>query len=421
MKPLGIGGKLTLAFGALAAVTLLVAALALLASRAAIDDIRLTEGVRAPASLVSAQAQASLLRMQSHVRGYLVLGDPWDREQFDAVRKDFEKHLAALQAMSRDWRPGGAAQWLAELTSTYERWAKLPEQLFDLHDDPLKNRPALRLARVDVQAHRVQILDDIDTIIGLQEARAATPENRALLADLLGFQNSFDAMATNLMAYGASGELNFKLAYGPQLATNAATWNTLWAKRSMLSAEQRSRLDAIARHRASVADLALQIVAILNSDRAYQDLYLYRTQVAPQAETLLALLGDITTLQQAQLQSGLARARDSLWAARLQTAAGGVVAVALAVAMVFLFRRRIVGPVHRLTGVAERVAGGDLWARAVAESHDEIGMLATSDQHDDAAARRDDRAPGDGVRRKRSARRTRPRSRTARRARSWPT
>jgi signal transduction histidine kinase/DNA-binding NarL/FixJ family response regulator len=127
-----------------------------------------------------------------------------------------------------------------------------------------------------------------------------------------------------------------------------------------------------------VADLALQIVAILNGEHAYEDLYPYRTQVVPQAQTLLGLLANITALQQEQLQSGLARTRDNLWNARVQTGAGSVLAVALAIAMVFAFRRSIVAPVHRLTGVAERVTGGDLSARATVESQDEIGMLATS-------------------------------------------
>src|SRR6185503_17873525 len=156
------------------------------------------------------------------------------------------------------------------LTETYERWVRLPQHLFELHDNPLKNRPALRLARVEIQALRVRILDQIDVMIELQKTRDASPHNRELLADLLGFETSFDAMATNLMAYGASGELTFKLAYGPQLATNAAIWNTLSNKRPLLSAEQQAKLDGIARDRAEFAELALQIFAILNGEHAYE-------------------------------------------------------------------------------------------------------------------------------------------------------
>jgi signal transduction histidine kinase/CheY-like chemotaxis protein len=377
LMPQGIGARLMLAFGTMALLTLLVVGLALLAGHRATRSIDLTEGVRAPASLASAQAQADLLRMQLHLRGYLVLGDPQDTEQFQSAKAAFEKDLAELQAMAGRWTEEDARS-VAELTLRYGRWAELPRQLFELHDNPLKNRPALRLARMDVQARRVHILADTDTLIGLQKGRAATPGNRELLADLLRFQTSFDAMATNLMAYGASGELNFKLAYGPQLATNAAIWNTLSAKRFLLNAEQRALLDGIARERAQVAGLALQIVALLNGEHADEDLYLYRSQVRPQAEAMLALLAAVTLRQQQELRGGLARARLSLSDARLQTAVGGLAAVIAAVALVFAFRRNIVAPVQRLTAVAERVAGGDLSARASGESRDEIGVLARS-------------------------------------------
>ncbi|KQV81145.1 ATP-binding protein [Rhizobacter sp. Root1221] len=378
IMPLGVGSKLTLAFAALAAVTLMVVLLAFVAGRNATDDIVLTEEVRGPAWIASEQAQASLLKMQLHVRGYLVLSDPLDIEQYHGARNEFEKSLASLQAMSRSWPEADEAKWLTELTQTYQRWVTLPQQLFDLHDNPLKNRPALRIARVDLQALRVRILDEIDAIIGLQKTRDASPRNRGLMSDLLAFQTSFDAMATNLMAYATSGELNFKLSYGPQLATNAAVWNALLAKRPQFSAEQRTRLDAIARYRALVADLALQLIGILNGEKAFEDLFLYRTEVAPQAEAMIGLLAKLTTRQQAQLRSELARARKSLYDVRAQTLIGGLVAVALGVAMALVFRRSIVGPVQRLTGVAERVATGDLSARAEVASQDEIGVLATS-------------------------------------------
>jgi signal transduction histidine kinase/DNA-binding NarL/FixJ family response regulator len=377
LKPLSIGRRLTLGFGALALVTLLVVTLAFVAGRNATDAINLTEEVRVPASQAAVQAQASLLKMQLHVRGYLVLSDPIDIEQYQMAAQAFEKNLAALHAMSGNWSEE-VATWVAELSATYASWAKLPPQLFELHDNPLKNRPALRIARIDIQALRVQILDGTDVMIGIQKMRKVSPQNRELLTDLLDFQNSFDAMATNLMAYGASGEINFKLAYGPQLATNAAIWNTLSGELGLLSAEQQVKLDAIARERAQFAELALQIVSILNGEHAYEDLYLYRTEVAPQAEVLLGLLEKITQRQQAKLQTDLARARNSLADARLQTAAGGLLAVIFSIVMAYLFRRSIVGPVRRLTDVAEQVAAGNLSARAAVESRDEIGVLAIS-------------------------------------------
>ncbi|HSI60419.1 MAG TPA: response regulator [Ideonella sp.] len=375
---LGIGGKLKAAFGALAGITVLVVVLALLGGQRLTRDIGLAENLRRPASLASTRAQASLLSMQLHVRGYLVLSDPQDLHQYQTARREFEASLASLQAMSNSWPEADAARLVSELTADYVRWEGLPKQLFDLHDNPLKNQPALRLSRVDVQATRVQVLDDIARISELQGRRASSPQARELVADLLRFQTSFDAMVTNLIAYGASGELSFKLAYGPQLSTNAAAWHSIVAKRALLDDAQNALLDDLARQRTLVTELALRIIGIQNGDRAYEDLYLYRTQVAPQAEVMLTRLAKLTAEQQAQLGTALNGAVRSIADARLVAAAVAVLAVLVAVALAYRFQRSIVGPVRRLTGVAERIAADDLSARAAVESSDEIGQLARS-------------------------------------------
>ena len=376
---LGIGTKLTLAFGVLAGVTFLVVALAWVAGQRVTRDIDLSELVRRPASLASTQAQADLLRMQLHVRGYLVLSDPADIEQYRAARRSFEGDLVALQSMSDQWPEAEDARAVRALVDGYRQWAELPQQLFDLHDNPLKNRPALRLARVEVQSRLVRILDAVDRIVELQKSRDRdAPSRELLLAYLLEFQTSFDAMATNLMAFGASGEVNFKLTYGPQLATNAAAWRSLSARRALFSADQRQLLEVIARNRAEVAELALEIVGVVNGEHAYEDLYLYRTKVAPQADVLLQQLADLTTRQQAQLGSSLARARQSVASIRLVAAVAGLFAVVVALALAYGFRRSVVSPLQRLTGVAERVTAGDLAARAQIHSSDEIGVLAKS-------------------------------------------
>jgi len=82
----GIGTKLTAGFGILVGLTLLVVALAFVAGRDATRDIEVSEAVRAPASLASAQAQEALLRMQLHLRGYLMLSDPEDVAEYQVAR-----------------------------------------------------------------------------------------------------------------------------------------------------------------------------------------------------------------------------------------------------------------------------------------------------------------------------------------------
>jgi hypothetical protein len=74
INDLSIGDKLTIGFGMLVGLTLLVAGLSFLGSRGAIKDINTTTAVRAPITLASSRAQVSLLRMQTDVLRYLALG-----------------------------------------------------------------------------------------------------------------------------------------------------------------------------------------------------------------------------------------------------------------------------------------------------------------------------------------------------------
>ena len=373
----GIGTKLTVGFGVLVGLTLLVVALAIVAGRDATRDIEASEAVRAPASLASAQAQEALLSMQLHLRGFLVLSDREDIGQYDAARQAFEKALTSLERLAAGWDEDDRKR-VQGLTEGYARWKRLPPQLFELHEDTLRNRPALRLSSIDVQASRVRVLAETEAMIELQKVRAGDEVNRETLAAILTFRNSFDVLATNVMAFGASGEGNFKLTYSPQLVTNAALWDALNARRPWLTPQQREHLNRIAAVRAELSELTLKIRAIQDSERAYEDLYLYRTEVAPQARMLLELLHQVTARQQAQLQAELSRARESLALSRIRTVAGGLLALAFGVAMAFLLRRSIVGPVQRLTHVAAQIAAGDLAVRAPAQARDETGMLAAS-------------------------------------------
>jgi signal transduction histidine kinase/CheY-like chemotaxis protein len=377
MAPLGIGTKLTIGFGVLVGLTLLVVTLAIVAGRDATRDIEVNEAVRAPASLASAQAQEALLSMQLHLRGFLVLSDREDIAQYDAARQAFEKALESLKRLAAGWEQEDRDR-IRALTEGYARWQRLPPRLFELHEDALRNRPALRLSSVDVQARRVRVLAEIEVMIELQKARRGDEVNRETLAAILTFRNSFDVLVANVMAFGASGEGNFRLTYSPQLITNAALWDALNARRPWLTPRQREHLDRIAVLRAELTELTLRIRAIQDSEHAYEDLYLYRTEVAPQARMLLDLLHQVTARQQTQLQAELSRARESLARSGARTVAGGLLALAVGIAMAFLLRRSIVGPVRRLTQVAAQIAAGDLAVRAHAEAPDETGMLAAS-------------------------------------------
>jgi CHASE3 domain sensor protein len=66
---MSIGGKLTVGFGILVMLTLLIVGLSFLSSDTASQKIETTYQLRAPLALASAQAQANLRTMLAGVRG----------------------------------------------------------------------------------------------------------------------------------------------------------------------------------------------------------------------------------------------------------------------------------------------------------------------------------------------------------------
>src|SRR5215204_6020668 len=117
---------------------------------------------------------------------------------------------------------------------------------------------------------------------------------------------------------------------------------------------------------------------LVEGEHAREDLYLYRTEAVPIAQEMLQILDDVTDTQQQLLQRDLGEGTEGLGSARWQTVVGSILALLVGIVLAGLFRAQIVGPVSRLTGVAERVGAGDLAARATVESGDEIGVLAES-------------------------------------------
>ena len=143
---LTIGQKLNLGFGMLVLLLFLIVALIFAAGQAATDSINLTVDVRVPAALASARAQLNLLKMRAAVRGYLAVGDLQNIDDYNKAKELFQANLGQLKLLAVDWSDASDVERLETLINTFAAWLPLPDRVFALHDNPLENQPALRLA-----------------------------------------------------------------------------------------------------------------------------------------------------------------------------------------------------------------------------------------------------------------------------------
>ncbi len=373
---LPIGAKLTTGFMTLALLIMLLVALFFGASQTVTRDINSTTNLRAPAVLASTEARASLLHMQAAVRGYLVLGDLYYIDEYHKAEQVFEENLATLTSLSEGWLSEEETLRLASLQSSFATWSPIPDTLFALHDNPIQNQTAMRIENLEYRPLSDQWEAGIDQLIHLQEPQAVTAESRAMMNDMIELRTSFQAMTTNLRAYAITGDPGFKFGYADNLVANSDVFSELLDQAASLSESQQVMLNELAASRSKLLELPLSIVAVQESDRSVEDLYLFRTEAEPLAEEMLTLLEEITAIQQENLQLDLARSRRSLNRMQVQTLFGGLLALGLATMMGLFFRNIIAGPIRRLDDTARRIEGGDLAARAQIESKDEIGSLA---------------------------------------------
>jgi CHASE3 domain sensor protein len=375
LRNLNIGTKLTLGFGLLVILALVVVGFSYWGSSQATEKINRTDEVRVPTALTSASAQANLLRMLGDVRGYLALGEGNFRDSYKQSRQNFEADLAALEKLSPALSPKNQER-LIELRLSFNEWSELPDQLFELRDDQLAREPAYRILATEGLLLGGSLLIETQEMISAQAQESPTEANINLITDLAQFQSSFASMVSGLRGYATTRNRDFKVEYRGNLTVNRLAWDRIQDKRALLDSNQQARLDAIAQNRQAFLELPDEIFAQLESDAWRQDLYLFSTEAVPRATQMQQSLAEITTDQQTLLQTDLNAGRTDLTRANQQTLTAAVIALILGVGLAYIFRQNIAGPVVRLTNVAERIRHGDLKAQAEVESGDEIGILA---------------------------------------------
>lgn len=371
-KDMKISAKLGIGFGVFVVLAFISAFISYSGSSAATQKIDLTSSVRMPVALTASRAQIDLLRMISDVRGYLVLGD---REYWDSYlqsERTFRADLDALEQLTPDFDPINAGRF-DQLKQAYSQWSALPNQLYKLRNDQLDREPAYRLLATDGVRLAGQVLIKMNNLI--DAPRVASAQSVSYLQSMARFQGSFAAMLSALRGYTTTRNRIYRQEFDVNLAANSITWDELWSKRDSLSEDQQKLLDQVSENRQAFLALPDQIFLILEGDRWREDLYLFRTSAVPITDKMNSLLTDMTTDQGTQLTTELDEGRQALITANFEILGGGIVAVLIALLLAFASRTNIADPIRRLTGVAERIQGGDLGAQATVESEDEIGIL----------------------------------------------
>ncbi|ELS03160.1 signal transduction histidine kinase [Xenococcus sp. PCC 7305] len=375
---LSISHKLNLGFGVLVGLTFLVVSRNYLGSLKATKNIKRTQNIRVPTVITSAQAEANLLRMSSHVRGYLATGESDFRDRYQQARQEFETELVEMEKLLQVYSSPNNKQHLQELQIQYQEWKVIPDQLFALRDNYYVNQPALQLLKDQGETPINLILAHITAIIDDQGTRPPSSVNTILLKEMASFQSSFALLVSALRGYLLTQESSFRFEYAAKFQANQEAWEKLQSKYNLLTNKQKKSFDKISLNHQVFLELPHEMFEIVEGEKHRQDLFIFRTKAEPLAENMLVLLQEIVASQQESLTRELQAGTNSLVNAQWDNFLGVLLALLLAIFMTILLREKIAGPISRLTRATNQIIEGDFDAKAIIESGDEIGILATT-------------------------------------------
>ena len=364
-----IGLKLSLAFGILVALVFVMIWLAYQSSNRAIASNTQTKNLRVPAVLVTTEAQANLLRMRSSIRTHLIFGDVESRSEYSEAQQKLNANLDLLKTLYN-------TSELVAIQANYDQLDQLAETMFSLRNNLMENEPAQRILIQEADINFNLVLERIEQIAFSQEQRQPSASQSNQLVIITDFQRTYALMVSALRRYVSSGSSVYKFEYNSYKLENDVAWKKLMLERENLLPYQQTFLAEIEQLRDVLEPLPQEMFAIVESERTREDLYLFTTEYGPLSDELLLSLDEIVVEQTQLLETQLSTSNNQLRATQQQTIFFGVITLLFGIVLSIIFHKAIATPITRLTEVATQLVAGDLTARALPRSNDEIGKLA---------------------------------------------
>lgn len=378
VRDLSIGSKLSIGFGSLVTLFSLLVLVSSLVSAGAQSYFERTRTTRLPGALASTIAELEMYEMIGNIQGYLALGDPGYRQEFEHDVQELEALLSTMDTLSPNWTNPENLRRLAMLHAKIEQWLPLVEQMFELRDDPMSNQPALQLMVNEVRPVENAILGNIASLLELQSQRELSTESVRLLKIVADYQSSFSRLTNAIDGYLADMDPSSKAVFEKAARENDDAWNSLSSEAGLLTSEQQGVLVELKQARDLFAPLPERMFAAVESEHAREDYFILSNMAAPLATEMTSLLEEMRLDQMSSLTQDLEAGNQRLAAAQRAITIGALISVIVATGLAFAIRRDITGPVTKLTGITSQIMEGDLDARAKVESRDEIGALAAS-------------------------------------------
>jgi len=345
--------------------------------------------IRAPIAIDSTQLVGNLYSTLSTLRGYLLTGDPQGKESRAAVWKELDRTAAEFEIKAANFTTAENKSRWEEAKALIAEFRQAQDKAEAAAFTP-RAYPASELLTAEAAPLIATMFAAITRMIDEEEGLDATIDRKKLLKTMADVRGNLAAAGSQLRLFVASGNAADRESFATPYSKFKDALEALKSRQELLTAAQKTALEAIAKAANSFAPLPARIFELRSSPQWNAPVFLLTTEAAPRAARILDLLDGkkgadgtrsdgIKTYQQAMLAQDSRQVSDqihNLFLTQWMLLALGLGAGA---AIAILVARSITRPIEELVRDSDRLSAGDTSVEFhTARRRDEIGMVSSA-------------------------------------------
>ncbi len=331
--------------------------------------------LRMPTVLSSTAMTNGINHSLAALRGWIILNNEKFKQERLQAWQEIDEAFSRLKQFSKNWTNPDNVQRLSDIEASLSRFRVAQDEIENI-SGTIDNTPANKILLMEAAPQASIIIKEITNIIDIEAEQAVTAERKALFSMMADTRGSMGMSLANIRAFLLTGDEKFSREYQKFWAVNERRFADLSSQVHLLTASQKEAFSKVKAARDIFKSLPPKMFEIRGSKQWNLANYWLGTKAAPEAGSILSILGTMVENQNQLAALDIQRAKESSSRLIFMTLLLGVVSTVIAVIITLVIVRMISSPLQEIVAVSDLLAKGDLTQRFVNSGNNEIGRMS---------------------------------------------
>jgi methyl-accepting chemotaxis protein len=355
-----------------------------------------------PAVLAALDVDVALNRVGTALGFYLKSQQDSYKQQYEAQLAHLSGKLDGLKGALDTLGDAELSAKLKDIRGEAERFAGYKKRVVALATDPAANIPAMKIAQETLNDRNRDFLQGISEMLTaesqaqqdlrdeIKTAAASGGDVTQLVAQLAArvelqtqlqdLRYTWGQVVNGMRGFVAFRTKAQKTNAELYLGQNGELMDRILAKEELLTFEQTDAMDRMQAAREAFSEKLQEVFKVHGSEKAYTDVYLMRTEIAPLMKELSGDLNGIVTALRERTAATSHALTEQVSSTKTLVALMTIVGLAVGVAVAWLMTKSIVCKLNETVEAMEEIADGDgdLTRELAVYGGDEMGKLASA-------------------------------------------